>query len=597
MNFHKNKYLTTVAAAALALAVGACGSGSDDDDMMSGGPPPVIDPEAPGPEIPAPLTELEKAQADAAAAALAAMTASGEAATAAEAAMAAVANLATMQTNATAGGLAYEAHTAAGKAMMAYMDAKKASEDAAEAEEVTAAVEARILAEAAMDDAVDYAKTASDKGTEAETAAMAELIIDGTDKNVGGSSLNADDPSSVVTTDGDTVATGRLEEGMQPMHSVIARAGEVGVNGTPDLDTNAYVAPVAGVAASTLPIGKLVDSADDMARLMIVTQYAGSKTVKVYSEGTTQTASGTKAGFVSIMTDADGDDETNNVALKSEGTYYPAGTTDGTLEVQGGLTAGDVPGPNGDFVATDAKGKEVFSYTDPDVTTKTYVVLRDEVKAGTTTTYNYVNADIHVEVDRDGADADTYGNMHEVTAKIPEATDYKHIHYGVWAALGDPEKDGTHELSDLGIGFVQNFSGEGLTSIGGTSDDMPNGGDATYKGNWVAAVQAADEDGNGAISLVNNAATLEADFSMGEITATLTGLADLTGDIAGNTFSGDEAMVPATNMYSLGTGKFTGTFSGGFYGAKAVEAGGIFDFTSEDAEDGAFRGAFGGKKE
>ena len=51
-----------------------------------------------------------------------------------------------MQTNATAGGLAYEAHTAAGKAMMAYMDAKKASEDAAEAEDVTAAVEHRIIA-------------------------------------------------------------------------------------------------------------------------------------------------------------------------------------------------------------------------------------------------------------------------------------------------------------------------------------------------------------------------------------------------------------------------------------------------------------------
>ena len=44
----------------------------------------------------------------------------------------------------------------------------------------------------------------------------------------------------------------------------------------------------------------------------------------------------------------------------------------------------------------------------------------------------------------------------------------------------------------------------------------------------------------GPISLVNNAATLEADFSMGEITAELTGLATLKGDIAGNTFSGDQ---------------------------------------------------------
>ena len=78
--------------------------------------------------------------------------------------MAAVANLATMQTGATAGGLAYEAHTAAGKAMMAYMDAKAASEAAAEAEEVTAAVEARIMAEAAMADAVMYGMMAMEKG-------------------------------------------------------------------------------------------------------------------------------------------------------------------------------------------------------------------------------------------------------------------------------------------------------------------------------------------------------------------------------------------------------------------------------------------------
>ena len=33
----------------------------------------------------------------------------------------------------------------------------------------------------------------------------------------------------------------------------------------------------------------------------------------------------------------------------------------------------------------------------------------------------------------------------EVTAKIPEATDYKHIHFGVWAALGAAEEDGTQD--------------------------------------------------------------------------------------------------------------------------------------------------------
>ena len=53
------------------------------------------------------------------------------------------------------------------------------------------------------------------------------------------------------------------------------------MNGT-DADQDPFKATTAGAAARTFPIGKLVDSADDMARLMIVTQYAGSKTVKVY---------------------------------------------------------------------------------------------------------------------------------------------------------------------------------------------------------------------------------------------------------------------------------------------------------------------------
>ena len=46
----------------------------------------------------------------------------------------------------------------------------------------------------------------------------------------------------------------------------------------------AYVAPVAGAAGKTLvPIGKTVDSSDDLARLMIVTSYAGTRTVRVYA--------------------------------------------------------------------------------------------------------------------------------------------------------------------------------------------------------------------------------------------------------------------------------------------------------------------------
>ena len=44
MKFHKNKFLTTGVAVALALAVGACSSSSSDDDEMTGTTPPVTPP-------------------------------------------------------------------------------------------------------------------------------------------------------------------------------------------------------------------------------------------------------------------------------------------------------------------------------------------------------------------------------------------------------------------------------------------------------------------------------------------------------------------------------------------------------------------------
>ena len=208
--------------------------------------------------------------------------------------------------------------------------------------------------------------------------------------------------------------------------------------------------------------------------------------------------------------------------------------------------------------------------------------------AGGVSTYHFADADIHVTVDRDG-DTET-NNNHEVTAKIPEATDYQHIHFGVWAALGAAEKDGSQEIDDLGIGFVQNYSDSGMTGA-----DMPNNGDATYTGSWVATVQAADEDGNGDITLTNGDASIAADFGDGVITATLDELATLTGDIAGNQFSGTKATATGGGLTT--SADFEGSFSGAFYGSKAAEAGGVFDFASEDNDGGAFRGAFGSTRD
>ena len=113
-----------------------------------------------------------------------------------------------------------------------------------------------------------------------------------------------------------------------------------------------------------------------------------------------------------------------------------------------------------------------------------------------------------VDVTAAASDAITDGEVDplgvQVKAALPDASEYKHIHFGVWAALGAPAKSGLQELSDLGIGFVQSI-GDGLSGA-----DMPNNGGGTYSGNWAAAVQAEDEDGDGDISLMHGAAGLQA---------------------------------------------------------------------------------------
>ena len=418
----------------LALAM-AClqFSSSDDPPMAMDDPPPPVGDGGPGPV----LTELQMAQADAAAAATAAMTASGNAATAAAAAATAVANLATMQTNATAGGLAYEAHTAAGDAMAAYTDAKAASEEAAAAEDVTTAVTAKLAAEMAMADAVKYAGIASEKGTAAETAAMAALMIEGKDKSVGGTtSVNADADSSVVTTatgtTSQTVETGRIKT-KDPKHEDfgvvvtgnVHRAGVDLILGTAD-----DVAYKQAVAARDITIGRTLDTSNDMARLMLVTHYAGTKMVRVYKdEGTTR--QGMKAGYITIEDNDTPEDEANNVKLTSKGTYYPVDGMDGDL-----VPADEVP--------MTAMPKEVFSYTDPTKVTDTddgtrYVVAGTTVTGGATPVYNYIRVD--VDTDNAAVDEEDMLTASKVRAALPVAIDYKHIHFGVWVALGAAEKE------------------------------------------------------------------------------------------------------------------------------------------------------------
>ena len=334
-------------------------------------------------------------------------------------------------------------------------------------------------------------------------------------------------------------------------------------------------------AARTFAIGKTLDSPDDMTRLMLITDHAGENMVRVFAPGdpAEDAVSGTKAGYLTIEDDGTIGADVNNVPLTSLGMFYP--TTPAT-PTSPSLVFGDP-------IAANAEPTEVFSYVDPSVAQSEtedgvrYAALRSKLTAGDTTTYNYTTgADIEAaEGAPDGLDTGADPDDAQVTVPIPGPVAYQHLHFGVWASLGEAMKDGTQEVDELGIGFVQNI-GDGMT------ETMPIRGTLTHNGNWAATVQRSA----GAVSLEHGAATLEANIAKATLTATLTGLAKLEGDLDGSMFSGTKATPEAGNIYGL-RGKFAGDFSGGYYGADAAEAGGIFDFSSTTS--GAFRGAFGGK--
>ena len=469
----------------------------------------------------------------------------------------------------------------AGKALAAY-DAATTAPNAM----VAAAEQAK--AEAAQMAAEDAQTAAEDARDEAVADSMVELKIAGTVKSVGDTAIDATDGSSVVRIgEGDderTTHTGQIKS-MTPMTTGDgADTGMDRVQDNPSMPGSQAFKHVQQVADRPFGIGKVVDSSDDAARLMIITHYASTNNVYVYNQGSAPDT-GTKAGYISLDdgVPSNGDDM-NNVRLKSEGTFYRAGT--GTA---GQLSAGEE-------VGAETKAVEVFSYVDPNASRnladlKTYVVLTVESKSSGTTTYNYTNVDVEVTVMANG---DSVAFETKVQAAIPEARKYEHIHFGVWAALKAPAASGAQNIADLGIGFVQNFSGGGMTGA-----DMPNGGDATYSGSWAATVETANEDGNGAIVLESGDASVIADFDDGTIVADLDGLATLSGAVTGtgrNTFSGTKAS-DITHTSLDDEADFHGSFNGAFFGSRGAEAGGVFDFASDDGEGGAFRGAFGGKKD
>ena len=508
-------------------------------------------------------SDLETARGAAMAAYTAAKTSDGEAAKSVE-------NLATIQTGASSEDLA---------AMAAkYAEAAKVASDAAATEDdLRNAQDLQKKAEDAAVNAADYA-------TKAETAAMAELMIDGTVKSVGDTTVNAAADASTVgsgTGANSKVEVTGLIAGVGPITPGVQTIGRAAVDETNNPMTE-YKSPVANADMRQLTIGKTVDSDDDAARLRIVTKFASTQSVKVFTRVDnmpTEDLTAMKPGVITL-TPAGDDQVPVDRPLTSLGLYYQAGAAL-MLETMNPDGQGVAMGAT---IATATTPVEVYSYKDADGDTD-YAVLHGFETVAAETTYSYATADIFVAHNPDGAVVmDGMPQMTQVTALLPVARDYSHIHFGVWASLGDASSTGSQNLADLGIGFVQNI-GDGLTA------DMPNNGMGTYAGNWVASVQGSHPTGEGNISEMSGAASLEANFRKGEVDGKLSDLASFKADIEDASFATDAVKVTAGDLDA--DDKWTGGLSGAFYGDEAIEAGGVFNFATKDNKGGAFIGAFG----
>ncbi|WP_419906057.1 transferrin-binding protein-like solute binding protein [Hoeflea sp.] len=537
-----------------------------------------------------PTSELGKARAAAKAAMDAAKTQSDAADTEAAKAEAAQMNIAMLQTgDPMAKTHAEAARAAARAAMTAYNTAKAESAKAAAATTSTAAVVARIAAQAAQKTAQAQAKIAMDKAAAAVKAAGMEVKVTYDDDGkptykVGEVTIVPGAEKSTVTTNGKTVITGKIRDIFSIGRSARKKVAYKAASGD---DAEVMAQPT--IAAQTPVVGSITDSADDTMRLHLVDKYQTSKSERMVSvyrnndepgrdkdpgftwgyEGTVTEK--TPYGTISIGSNT-------YVIKRAEGLYYevtgpdatPRGKTGGgnsanldQFTVAAGTNPDNTKVENGIFYFDEKNGnrtwlKRVGLFTDGRQTVR-------NPQGNTGILYHYIKTPVH-------------------NVRFPTAKSFEHLNYGTWAGL----KEDGNTLADLGTGFVSTLPDGTVTPVGG----MPNFGKATYEGAWAGNVRAAAADGNGAITLRARNMTTEADFGDNTLTTTLDTLATFKGNIDGNGFSGTD--VKAIQGGLLGSGDFTGSFSGNLFGPKAEEIGGVFDITSEGAKAGEARGAFGG---
>ena len=533
--------------------------------------------EPPGP------TELETAQADAAKAATDARTAATDAQTAADAADTARANRAAIQTGDLHGGNsgahAMYAQGHADDADTAATDAETASAAAAEATTVRAATTALVAATTALDDATTAKGKADTSRDDAVLADGKEVKIVDKTKSVGGTSITIDGTASSRTVDDVTHHTGLVNE---TESKAISTPGMRDAHGRPvrfDTDDDGVLNVLGDRTAKTPSIAFTYDSDDDSTRVTLVHSYLGSAkqmqfvrhtdTNEINPFGLAENARG--AGYVATPTDTSFDvtdgkinhdalDATDPVAPRVAGSDFRHISALSTGETLYYVPALNDPSTDGH---DESIGEDAFP---DDGVDSTKMFLERNVMDGVT----------------------SYQLVRVIEVSVDNATGFKHLHYGLWNGISGT---GVNSVADLGIGFVA-----GLSEM---TQDMPNFGDATYNGNWVGNVQAEDPEGDGTITRQNGTSTLTADFVKNEVDVVLTGLAELEGTIDGNTFGGSEKPnLSEDNLVGslANADDFMGSFSGAFFGPKAAEAGGVFDYESEDNKNGAFRGSFGGTR-
>ena len=417
---------------------------------------------------------------------------------------------------------------------------------------------------------------------------MAELKINDKTKSVGDKSITVGTETITKTVGTVTRTYGLIDQRDDTGGGSLGAAVTAAVEADPG--NNIVAAPEfpgrPSVANAPVKIAEIFDSTDDDARLTLVTQYLGHRAVNAFASTGETAITGSTATTIDHDADGNQDTATDEVMVRpASGTFLRTQNVDATEDA-----APDAPIT---FTAAVPGGDEASGHT-----------FRSGIKSTQLSYYSTGEADDPATKTRDESKQYVYLSMIDNTTstytydkvevvsgvRIPEAKEFAHLHYGLWADL---KADG-NTLDDHGIAFVT-----GIPTGGGLTQDMPTFGDATYAGNWVANIKAANVNGEGAVVPSWGGASMTAVFADGEVGVTLNRLASFEATMVegfAERFSTNAVEVNAGTNAEFGlnpNARFNGVMYGAFFGPQGAEAGGTFSFGTAGHKDGAFRGAFG----